>query len=252
VCESLLLARGAHYTATGNSDSHTVRLQVVGYPRTYVRVAGGRVSDAREVVRALRAGHAFVTSGPFLEATVEGRGPGDMATVAGGVAHVHVVVRAPPWISTDELAIYVGPSVSVTRALVVPPARGAGQSAHRRGGAPPSPPPPPPVQRLDATIDVAVSGDTFVVVTVRGRTGIDAIVGRGGSLPVAFTNPIWLDVDGDGRVVLTPPGDVPGPDSTAALPDGGGDGALDGGRDAATPPAAAAPADAGGGAVPAP
>src|SRR5690606_11400140 len=36
-----MLARGARVVATGSSDSHTLRSEWAGYPRTYVHVEGG-------------------------------------------------------------------------------------------------------------------------------------------------------------------------------------------------------------------
>jgi len=188
-----LLGAGHRYVATGNSDSHLVRLQVVGYPRTYVRVPGGRIDDGLAVVRALREGRAFVTSGPFLEVSVDGRGPGETAQVTGRVARVRVVVRAPPWMSADDITLYVNGEVA--KRAVVPSA-----PPPRRG----RPASPPPALRYDRTLEVPIRGDAFLIAMVRGRTPMGDIVGRGGALPIAFTNAIWIDHDGDGTVVVAP------------------------------------------------
>ena len=59
-----MLARGRRVLATGSSDSHTIRSEGAGYPRTYVRpkLAGSFGTDA--LIAGLREGRAFVTSGP--------------------------------------------------------------------------------------------------------------------------------------------------------------------------------------------
>ena len=46
--------------------------------------------------------------------------------------------------------------------------------------------------RLDRTFDVPVTDKTFVIVTARGDRGLPN-ASREGTMPFAFTNPIWLD-----------------------------------------------------------
>src|SRR5262249_10457375 len=76
------IARGRHVVATGSSDTHTIRSEAAGYPRTYVRANPGGAHDGRALVQALKAGRAFVTSGPFLNVQVSGRGPGEQVLVS--------------------------------------------------------------------------------------------------------------------------------------------------------------------------
>jgi hypothetical protein len=167
-----LLARGHRVVATGNSDSHDVDTHAAGYPRTYVRVAGGAVDDPVRVARALRAGRAFVTSGPFLEVRVDGRGPG--ATVhTDGVARLEVVVRLPAWMTLDRVQVWLGGARVADEALP----RGRVQ-----GG----------LRRIRWTRALAVHEPTFVVVRVRGPTQPSPLLGGRQLHPTAFGNPIWL------------------------------------------------------------
>ena len=55
------------------------------------------------------------------------------------------------------------------------------------------------VPRLDQSFELTPTADDFVVVRVSGATPIDDFFGRQGVLPVAFTNPIFIDADGDGQ-----------------------------------------------------
>ena len=194
----VLVEHGRHVTAVGNSDSHRVRFQWAGYPRTYVRVPGGDFSDPRSVVRALRAGHAFVTSGPFLEVWAEGRGPGDTVTVEPGLLGIHVRVRAPPWMSVDRIDVYYGRTIVQTIPIVPPePPPSTRPRAENR----PVPPAVPDVVRASLDIKVDVREPGFLVVVARGERPMDDLLARPGIPPLAFTNPIWVELvrhDADG------------------------------------------------------
>ncbi|MFW6023355.1 MAG: CehA/McbA family metallohydrolase [Myxococcota bacterium] len=187
-----LLARGDRVVANGSSDSHQIPFQWAGYPRTYVRVPGGAPEDGRAVVRSLLAGRAFVTNGPFLEAWVGDGGLGDVASPAGDVLPVKVRVRAAPWMTVDAIDLFVGDE----RVRTVP----VETSVEPAGGARRD------VVRFDDTVELpAPDHDTFVVVRVRGEDTLDAFFGREEVRPMAFTNPIWIDADGDGAVPWVEP-----------------------------------------------
>ena len=170
-----LLARGHRVVATGNSDSHRVRYQWAGYPRTYVNVPGGSVDDPLAVVRALRAGRAFVTSGPFLTVRAGDAGPGDTVTLEGDTLDVHVTVRAPSFVDVGQIDFYAGPEIVATQPIA-PPAEGEAT----------------PVTRFDGVVTVPVGRAPYLVVLARGERGLETLLGKSGVPPIAFTNPIWL------------------------------------------------------------
>lgn len=71
-----MLARGQRVVATGNSDSHTVRTEWAGYPRTYVYVEGGVENPLEPIVAsadatATDAGAASLDAGAPLDAAVD-------------------------------------------------------------------------------------------------------------------------------------------------------------------------------------
>jgi hypothetical protein len=218
-----MLGRGRRVTATGNSDSHKIRHVWAGYPRTYVRTPGG-TSEPAAVLAALRQGRAFVTSGPFLEASVGDAGPGDVTVVREGVATVRVVARAPAWMALTQLEIWH--DGAVVRSAAIPaqePAAGARENARtsaerpRRGARQADPRTHSDADlRFETTLDVPITHDGYIVVLVRGEQTMDIAFGRAGIPPIAFTNPIWLDAGGDG---LAPdPGDPqPSPGTFAAV-----------------------------------
>ncbi len=169
-----LLSAGRRYVATGSSDSHKLAFLDPGLPRTYIR-HGRSVSDAQDVrapqkrvLAALKAGRAFVTSGPILDVSVNGKGPG--ATVRTGPrAKVKVRVRAPSWVDVRNVEVIVGGTRKAYRNV----------------------PRSKQVLRLDKTFDIRVPSKTYVIVTAQGERGLPN-ASREATQPFAFSNPIWL------------------------------------------------------------
>ncbi len=241
-----MLESGHRVVATGNSDSHPVRYHWAGYPRTYVYVPEGP-GEPLEVLKALRAGRVFVTSGPFLEARVGGAGPGSRVAAAGGFVDLDVLVRAPRYIDVEELQVYVGRTLVTTLPIRHPaPVVETGPAAQQVA---------PPIVRLRRRIRVPVERDATLVVRVRSSTPMDEVFGRRGVVPVAFTNPIFVDGDGDGELRWFPPEPEPvdgGARDSGAVDSGAVDaaaadvGALGGSLDAGPRPESAAGAPDGG------
>jgi hypothetical protein len=190
-----LLEAGVRVVGTGNSDSHPVRYHWAGYPRTYVYAPDGP-RDAANVLDALRAGRVFVTSGPFLEASIEGQLPGSRVSARNGQVMLDVVVRAPAYIDVEELQVFVGRTLVHTIPIrharpVVDPDPSSARDA-------------PPIVRYQGRLRVPIERDSPVVVRVRSALPMDDFFGRRGVIPMAFTNPIFVDADGDGLLPWFP------------------------------------------------
>jgi hypothetical protein len=171
-----LLGTGSRYVATGSSDSHTVAFQWAGYPRTYVHVGdgydvGGEV-DPAVILRALRGGRAFVSSGPMVLLTVAGAEPGDTVRVAPGeTVRARVQVLAAPWIPVSRVVLWRD-GHRVTE-LAVPPSRA--------------------LRRLDAEVTLETSPGSFVLATARGPDrALDVVLPWSRGTPYAFTNPVFF------------------------------------------------------------
>lgn len=173
-----LIGRGYRYTATGSSDSHNLAFLDPGVPRTYIRHGVGEDDETDvfapqdAVVRALKAGHAIVTSGPFIEVSVNGNGPGETATGVGPKAKLKVRVRAAPWVNVTRLEVLEGKNARLAHARRLYPSSSA--------------------LRYEGVIEVPVTKPTFVVVVARGDVPLPN-TSRDSTLPFAFTNPIWLN-----------------------------------------------------------
>jgi len=181
-----LLNAGHRYAATGSSDSHRIQYQWAGYPRTMVHVANA--NDTAAVVRAIKAGHATVTTGPIVELTIEGASPGGDVSAKGRALIGRLVVRAAPWVDVTSAKIVVGGRTTQTfdvpsRPTSTGPEPGALEEAAAR------------TLRLDAEvrIDAAdVTQPTWALAVVRGTRALDDILPFMPIQPFAVTNPIFI------------------------------------------------------------
>lgn len=176
------LRRGHRIAATGNSDTHHLTFNLGGYPRNYVQLPDAPLSqlDGAALVDAVRSGRSFFTTGPIVEVTAGEQGLGETVTTRGAPLSLHVRVRAPGWIDVDRVTILVDGERVLERPVL---------------GAPPL--------RFDETFEVPVRRDGFVVVRVDGDSPMAPVIGDGKRFrvyPLAVTNPVWIDVDGDGQV----------------------------------------------------
>ncbi len=182
-----LLDRGYGLTAVAGSDSHLIAGQEVGWPRTCIPVAADAALDGDALVTALKKRHeALVTNGPYVRVSVAGHGMGQLAPAPRGRARLDVEVAAAPWIDVRRLELFINGS---------------------RRGKPIDIPPSTKVQRYKGSIELRLERDAYVVVIVRGDAPLGAVLppepNQSAPTPLAITNPIYLDRDGDGR--WTPP-----------------------------------------------
>lgn len=176
-----LLNLGYRFTAVGNSDSHRLIYQWPGYPRTYIQVEQddpGQL-DPLEVLASLRAGHAFLTTGPFVGVLVNGvAGPGDLLTADEHQAVVEVSVRAARWLDVTSAELWANGELL------------AQQAAAARTDV---------LARVEWQLQVDVEEDTWFVVIVRGERDMSRTLPGLRAGPLAVTNPIFVDGDGDGE-----------------------------------------------------
>jgi hypothetical protein len=176
-----LLVHGHIVTATGNSDTHHLDHNIGGYPRNYVRVQNDKPTGLRpfEIPRAVKGHHVEFTTAPFIALKVGGGGIGDVVPARAGHVRAEIEVRAAPWVSVSTVTLYVDGKEA--KKWKVPP------------GADPV--------RFRDTYEVTLSRDGWVVVRADGDQTLAPVVGdrrQFDVLPLAVTNPVFLDVDGNG------------------------------------------------------
>jgi predicted metal-dependent phosphoesterase TrpH len=177
-----LLGCGHMVTATGNSDTHHMTYNLGGYPRNYILVDNDdpAVVTPQMVAKGIRARHAFFTTAPIIGFSIGSAGIGDIAPAPGGRAKAEIVVRAAPWVSVSRVIVYVGGKIERTFEVAKSEA----------------------VERFRMVYDLQVQKDTHAVVRVEGDTPLTPVVGGSGApaiTPLALSNPIFLDVNGNGK-----------------------------------------------------
>ncbi len=173
-----LLDRGLRVAAVGNSDSHSVRAQIAGFPRNFVRSSTDLPAEVsiEEVATAVREKLCFTTTGPFVEVLVNNAPTGSEVRARDAEVELHVKIQAASWIDVDRVIVVIN---------------GDRQQIH-------------PVDqvrnriRFDQILQIPLIEDSWLVVLVEGDDSLAPIVPdkERPILPIAITNPIWIDADG--------------------------------------------------------
>jgi hypothetical protein len=111
-----LLDHGMTLAAVGNSDTHKIFANQLGYPRNFVKVADDNPAhifqgaNLENMAQGVVKGQIFFTTGPFLTVQVVGSstgGPGDLVTPAAASVTVNVTADMPEWVAVDTAKLYV-------------------------------------------------------------------------------------------------------------------------------------------------
>lgn len=182
-----LLRAGHRVTGVGASDSHTISLRPVGWPRSFVCVGDDDPPrlDVAELTRSLREGCVTVSVGPVVSIEAGETRMGGLATPKDGEVEVEVVVKAASWVGADRMRLYVDGEVAEEVPLE------ASEDPVRYRG----------------THTVRCEDDCFVLAWVDSAQDLQPVIMRRphiDPLPAAVTNPIYVDANGNGR--FDPPG----------------------------------------------
>ncbi len=184
-----LLNRGYYFPLVGSSDSHTIDRGEPGYSRTYVYYSGEKASRLNQTAlfQALREGHSFATNGPLIDLKVNGRArPGDLVTAKDGHLNIRVEVRSAPWVDVAEVRLIFN-----GERRVIFPVRAKEYQ----------------IVKFEQEIGLTVKEDTFLCAEVLGQKTLFPVLQlpsrtgllEDGTLPYALTNPVFIDVDGNGK-----------------------------------------------------
>ncbi len=208
-----LLNLGYRFTAVGSSDTHSPSSTPSGQPRTWIMShtdSPGEV-DPGLVVDALRAHQAVASYGPFVRMEADGQPIGSEITTNGTV-QLFLEVQSPSWFDTTQVELYE--NGTLIQVLDIPQ-------------------PNTTPLNLSTTLELEPSKDSWYVAVVIGDDDLDPVYPtlerenlqfqdvvtealgsmpslaaflseapprprKGPLLPYAITNPIWVDVGGDG------------------------------------------------------
>jgi hypothetical protein len=181
-----LLKQGYRKTGTADSDSHTSG-EVVALPRNYIQMGSAHMDNAHGdsiaanhdtiatfdktvLAKAVLHGAVFGTTGPLLDVHLDDKNMGE--TFTGKHATLVVTASSADWVTVDKLIVYVNGAVAKEQAI----ARN---------------------QRVE--IPLVFDKDSFVVVEVSGAASADYKAVYPKFSPFAFSNPVFVDADGDGK-----------------------------------------------------
>ncbi len=186
-----LLNQGYRIMGVVNTDAH-YNYHESGGVRNWIKSSTDVVADidTMEVVRAAKAGNLIMSNGPFMEVSMQLPGgdkkfiPGD--AIVGGKAYLSIRVQCSNWLDINEVSVLVNgrsnPHWTFTREKN-PDMFGAG------------------VVKFDQTIECDSDSDAHVIVVAGGRgLTLGRVMGSFWTTqpPTAVSNPIFIDVDGDG------------------------------------------------------
>lgn len=181
-----LARRGKRVAVTGNSDSHKLLYEEAGYPRTWVHASAGPSGTRSERgLRTLLAGDTTVSSGPFVEMTVDDHAIGSVVPKgASGAVHVQVRVSAPAWVPIDHVEIWRDDAVLERFTVDSPATDGV---------------------RFERKLDVPIEGKDHVIIAwADADRPLPDVLPYEHALSIGFTGPVYVDGDGDGSIKVPP------------------------------------------------
>jgi len=174
-----LLNRGYRFAGASGSDTHKLTNEVGGV-RNWV--AGDSDDPAQidpfKMAANVRAMKLIVSTGPFVNFSIGEAGMGEVVTDTDGTVSLNVKVQAPLYMEVKRISV-IGNGEKVTEIDI------SGMADAEN-----------PVLRYNSSIEVTPAADTWYIVIVEGDNGFAPVSGK---RPFAFTNPIFVDVDGNGE-----------------------------------------------------
>ena len=184
-----LLNQGHRVAAIGCADAHSVYGNGVGCWRNYLPSSTDQPTEIKwaELSPRMRKGNMVLTTQPFLEVTTaDGHIAGEDVRGSGGI-ELKVRVQCNTWADIDRVQILVNgrqvPALNFTRTTHA--------SMFKNG-----------VVQFDQKVWVPLQQDAHLIVVATGETA-NLKIGYGTSdwgkmRPMAYNNPIFVDVDGNG------------------------------------------------------
>ena len=180
-----MLNQGIKKTGLGNSDSHSVIAQIAGVPRNYIKSSTEVPTEIsnEELAQNVKNQEVTVARGLFVNMTTkDGKGIGATVKLEGTEPNLtlNLSVQAPSWITCHKAALIENGEVIQT--FDIP------ESTN--------------VNRLTKTVTLQPKKDSWYVLIAYGDRPMAPMV-QGYEkpvLPLGFTNPIWVDADGENGI----------------------------------------------------
>ncbi len=189
-----LLNQGRRIPGVSNTDAH-YNFHGSGWLRNYLKSPTDDPAEIRalDVVHAAERGHLVMSTGPFLEVKLRAGErptneaiPGDDLAGPGGKTTLSVRVQCPNWFDVDRVQVFLN-------GVAAEPLNFTRRSSPERfsNG----------TVKFEQDIPLRLEKDSHVIVVAIGeQSKLGPVMGpeHGNELPVAVSNPIFVDVDGGG------------------------------------------------------
>jgi hypothetical protein len=207
-----LLNLGYRYTALGNSDTHSMTSTEAGCPRNYIQTDEDDPAflDDQAVADAVKAHKVVASYGPFVRMWVNGQGIGS-DVVSDKPIELQLEVQAPTWIPVDRVELYengalieeydvpeTGDVLRFSKTLTLTPTKDSWYVAVAMGNGDLSPvftPVEIPYVDLQQIVTDALGSVPAVANLIQPAPPWPK---EFPIKPYAITNPIWVDLKGDG------------------------------------------------------
>lgn len=180
-----MLNQGIKKTGLGNSDSHSVIAQIAGVPRNYIKSSTENPAgiDNKELSESIKNQQVSVARGLFVNLeTANGEGIGSTVTFPSESREItfKMQVQASSWVTCHKAELVENGVVIKTFDL----------------------PKSTNIVRFQEEITLRPQKDSWYILIAYGDEPMAPMV-QGMEkpvLPLGFTNPIWMDVDGDKKI----------------------------------------------------
>jgi len=165
------LKQGIRIVGSANSDSHT-RSSQVAMPRNMVAVEDDSLAafDIATFTSAIKKGNMYGTTGPLLTLDFSGVKMGGLAHVPKG--RLSGTVSSAAWVDAKTISAQINGETIETKTLD---------------------------ESGEFSFELEFLNDALLTVEVHGDAGADYQVVYPLFIPYAFSNPIYIDADGDGQ-----------------------------------------------------
>jgi len=206
-----LTNQGFYRPATGVSDSHRITVEHAGWSRTFVLGVGDDPAavDVTALDGQVKAGNMVVSAGPYIELAVKsGKATaplGGLVASSNGKVKLKIRVTSAAWVPVEEVRLIAnGVQVAAYDATTHPRVQKVPSNFQSTGR----------TVRFAATLTRTVAADTWFLVEAGPKLPADPEVAPASPgvvnvvepdvVPLAFTNPVFVDRDGNGT--FDPPG----------------------------------------------
>ena len=190
-----LINQGYRIPGIINTDSH-YNHHGSGWRRNWFASSTDDPKDIStdEMVRQIKSGHIIMSTGPFLSVTGQSNSspniaiPGDALVATDGKVTLYVTVQCPNWLDVNRVQVFINGQPSDKHNYT----RRESPELFGKIDA---------VQKFNSSFELSIDQDAHLIVATIGEgMTMEKVMGRryGKRPPIAVSNPIYVDFDGNG------------------------------------------------------